>query len=87
MRTDHVFEQFAGIHEQTENNLKTEIIPLPRNFDCLKKLMEVYESACGGRMSDYDLQYVKYFVRECETLTVPSDIDRSIERLKISCHY
>jgi len=86
MKTDHVFGQFARINENDEDRLMAEIIPPPRNFDCLKKLMEVYESSCG-RMEDYDLQYVKYFVRECENLTVPAAIDGLILRLKKACQH
>jgi hypothetical protein len=48
MRVDHVFEAF----QPTE--LRSSTTVLPRNFDCLKTLMNTYESACE-RMDDYSL--------------------------------
>lgn len=35
------------------------------NFDCLRSIMDSYEEKCG-RLSDYGLTYVKYFVEACE---------------------
>jgi len=53
MRIDHIFAQFAA-------ELGDEV-PLPRNFDCLRTLMGVYEEEFE-RFSDYGLKYVKHFV-------------------------
>ena len=63
MKTDHAFAEFAkGFPVNTMN----EEWPSPTKFECLRALMETYEEHCG-RMDDYALKYVKYFVRECET--------------------
>jgi len=37
MRTDHVFEQFAGEVNDEQD------FPLPRDFDCLRTMMNAYE--------------------------------------------
>jgi hypothetical protein len=69
MRVDHVFEDFANINVD-DHGLQAAHFPLPRNFECLKTLMNTYSTYCT-RMEDYDLKYVKYFVRECESLKAP----------------
>jgi len=48
MRVDHVFEAF----QPTE--LRASSVVLPTNFNCLKTLMNAYESACE-KMDDYSL--------------------------------
>jgi hypothetical protein len=81
MRVDHVFEEFTskGAPQNVDDSL------VPKNFQCLKRLMEVYEKSCGSKMDEYDLQYVRYFVQECEKLPVPSAIDSLIHRLQKAC--
>jgi len=49
--------------------------PLPRNFDCLKSLVAHYEKECG-ELEEYEMKYIKYFVRECERN------EQNIEELK-----
>lgn len=61
MKIDHVFEELGGHNLLSQNSIE----PLPRNFDCLRNLMNTYETHCG-RMDDYDLKYVKHFVSHCE---------------------
>jgi len=84
MRADHVFESFVG------NSLEGDIedgtmFPAPRNFDCLKSMVNLYEEHCG-KFTDYALKYIKYLVKECET--VPSGvIDGSMHRLRTSCQH
>jgi len=79
MRADHVFESFAGSLDDAQK------FPLPRNFDCLRNMMDLYEQHCG-RLTDYALKYVKYLVKECET--VPSHaLDGSMHRLKNACQH
>jgi len=80
MRSDHVFEDFAG--ELNDN----QTFPAPRNFDCLKYLINTYDEQCGG-FDDYSLKYVKYLVKECESLTAPSAVDASVHRLVKSCQH
>ena len=85
MRVDHVFEQFGKINDDPDIASK-DVFPLPTNFDCLKKMMNAYDTECQ-KMEDYDLSYVKYLVRECETLSSPDAIADVIKRLKIACQH
>ncbi len=68
MKADHIFESFAGV-----TLTDTEEFPLPRNFDCLRGLMNAYEENCA-RFSDYSLKYVKYLVKACESENHPFDL-------------
>jgi len=79
MRADHVFESFAGTIDDSQT------FPLPKNFDCLKTMISHYEEHCG-KFSDYALKYIKYLVKECETV-VGGAIDGSMHRLKSSCQH
>ena len=83
MRTDHVFEHFTGESKQVLAQQRT---TLPRNFDCLKKMITTYEKECG-KMEDYDLQYVKQFVRQCELLSAEEDTDDLEIRLQKACQH
>lgn len=78
MRVDHVFEQFKPEGLQAGETV------LPRNFDCLKKLMKTYDQSCG-KMDDYALQYVKYFVQVCETMTSNDVLTAAINKIKLTC--
>ncbi|TNV79357.1 hypothetical protein FGO68_gene122 [Halteria grandinella] len=80
MRVDHVFEEFVAKGDRDT----TTYIP-PKNFKCLKRLMEVYERSCGNKMDEYELQYTNLFVQECEKLPVPSAIDALVHRLQKAC--
>ena len=65
MRVDHVFEAFnaaTGAARAIAENGR----PAVSNFDCLKALMTTFDTSCG-RMDDYSLQFVKYFVAACES--------------------
>jgi len=78
MRTDHVFESFKsslGYHFQSAS-------VLPRNFDCLKTLMNTYDARCG-KMDDYSLRYVKYFVNACESGNY--QVDSLVSFITTSC--
>jgi len=75
MRADHVFEDFAGVLSDDQK------FPLPKDFDCLKNMMKVYEEECG-KFSDYALKYIKYLVKECETASGPNAIEGSTHRLR-----
>lgn len=66
MRIDHVFEDFMPKHLRASGSV------VPTNFECLKDLIDTYEEECG-KLGDYGLKYVKYFVQTCETL--PSAYD------------
>ena len=81
MRADNVFEQFAKGFPVTEMN---EEWPSPTKFECLRALMDTYEEHCG-KMDDYSLKYVKYLVKECESLPEVFSIHPSMERIKNAC--
>jgi len=81
MKADHIFEQFAGISDSANGEEDT---PLPRNFDCLRNMISLYEEHCE-KFSDYSLKYVKYLVRDCEKY--PESIDASMHRLKAACQH
>jgi hypothetical protein len=63
-----------------------EEFPQPRKFECLRTLMESFEESCG-RMDDYSLKYVKYFVKECESLPDAFSISPSIKRIQNACQH
>jgi hypothetical protein len=48
-------------------------------------MMQEYQKKCGGKMEDYELQYVSYFMDACEALPVPSAIDSLLHRLDKAC--
>lgn len=79
MRADHVFEAFkvsTGTNHYAANG------PVrPRNFDCLKTLVNTYDKNCG-KMDDYSLQYVKYFVQACE---LGHEVDSLVQVVINSC--
>lgn len=82
MRVDHVFDEFKGKgSSEIHNSVK---LP-PKDFFCLKRMLEIYERSCGNKMDEYELQYVDVFVQECEKLPVPSAIDALIHRLQKAC--
>jgi len=81
MRIDHVFEDFAtGFPIMGMSN----DFPNPTKFDCLRSLMDPFEESCG-KMDDYSLKYVKYFVKECESLPEVFSLLPSLERIKNAC--
>ena len=81
MRVDHTFESFAESHGLSA----TDAPVLPRNFDCLKTLVSTYDSSCG-KLEDYSLQYVKYFVQACESLT-STDYSQLTAKIVKSCSH
>lgn len=44
---------------------------IPKDFDCLRSLMDTFKSSCGGRIPDHGHNFIKYLVRECEQPTRP----------------
>jgi len=81
MNIDRVFTLFAGA-ELTDD----QEFPLPRNFECLRSMINTYETSCG-KFDEYDLKYVKYFAKECESLETASAIEEPITRLQAICAY
>ena len=100
MRIDHVFEEFLAkgmcpgpTSDFTDEEIYTEsafeqVNVVPKNFQCLRRLIGVYERFCGEKLIEtYDLTYVHYLVQECEKLPVPSAIDALIHRLQKACSH
>jgi legumain len=84
MRVDHIFEAFkvaTGVDKafQAANGPVT-----PTNFDCLKQMMATYDHACG-KMDDYSLQFVKYFMYACELSTFP--MEKLTSHVKAACSH
>lgn len=82
MKVDHIFEAFnsaTGANRLAESEEPTVV----SNFDCLKVLMTTYEKECG-KMDDYSLQFVKYFVRACQSTF---HVDRLSKIVKSSCSH
>lgn len=80
MRIDHVFEDFMPKHLRASEPV------LPKNFDCLKELIETYEENCD-KLGDYGLKYVKYFVQKCESLPDAYDISDIKDKLIEACDH
>jgi hypothetical protein len=67
MKTDHVFKQFSPKYKNQPVGPEGPTGTLPRNFECLRKIVRAYESKCGV-LREYALKYVKYIVEACENL-------------------
>ncbi len=74
MIVDEVFSEFLettisklhdcnNYHEKNKNECADEFVP--KNFECLRSLINVYERECGT-ISEYGRNFIKYLVRECE---------------------
>lgn len=81
MRTDHVFEALMPTHLRASAG-----VIRPRNFECLKQAMSKYEEYCG-KMSDYDLQYVKHLVQLCETIPSHNETEAVISKIQAACSH
>jgi hypothetical protein len=81
MRTDHVFEDLMPTHLRASKGTIR-----PRDFDCLKQAMGTYEQFCG-KMSDYDLKYVKYLVQMCETTPSFNETEEVIGKIQAACSH
>ena len=82
MRTDHVFEDLVPLTARPNGDQ----VIRPRNFDCLKQAITQYEKFCG-KMSDYDLKYVRQLVNLCETLPAYSDTPALLKRIEDACEH
>lgn len=80
MKIDHIFESILPTHLRSSETV------LPRNFDCLKSLMDTYESACG-KLGDYGLKYVKYFVQTCESLPDAYNMSHIAKKVLDACDH
>ena len=84
MKVDHIFADFTGVDVNDNQILEATNFPLPRNFDCLKAMVDTYNTFCA-KLDDYSLKYVKYFVKECEELKPDQSYDEIVNKLKKSC--
>lgn len=81
MRIDHVFEDLVP------HTLRDSSEPvLPRNFECLKNSMNTYEKFCG-KMSDYDLKYVRNLVHLCEDLPSNEELPSLLSKIEHACNH
>ena len=78
MRVDHVFADFFEGEISDDQSF-----PLPRDFTCLRTMMNTYADACGEPLTDYGLKYVKYFVKSCQESN--STQEYLVERLQAAC--
>lgn len=76
-----VEETFAAFLNTTVENLHVckdgdshascyEDVMIPKDFDCLRSLMQTYRDNCGP-FTSYANNFIKYLVRECEMPTMP----------------
>ena len=87
MRTDHVFKQFAPVQLVRPPGPDGPVGILPRNFDCLRKIVKAYESKCGV-LREYALKYVKYIVEACERLPEHDPLgDKIAQRIMEACDH
>jgi legumain len=80
MMIDHVFEELVPSHLRSDEPV------LPRNFACLKGLMDTYTAECGA-LGDYGLKYVKYFVQTCESLPEAYDFSHLARKIAVACEH
>ena len=78
-------DRFQKIFPNHVDAFKSNTTPEPTDFDCYRKLVDTYEESCG-RMDDFSLKYMKYFVAECEGLkSIPDGSDQSVKKIKEQC--
>lgn len=80
MRTDHTFEDLVDEDEIRNSSL------LPRDFNCLKEAVNTYEKHCG-KLSDYDLRYVRHLVYICETAPSHIATETAIAKIQEACSH
>jgi hypothetical protein len=80
MRTDHVFEDLVP-----ESVIRSATVK-PRNFDCLKESVNTYEKHCG-KLSDYDLKYVRHLVYLCETSPSTNATEITLSKIQDACSH
>ena len=68
-------EVFEHQEESEEQKQKKSI---PKDFDCLRFLMETFENKCMP-FSEYGLGHVKYIVEFCETSTTSQIVEKAMD--------
>lgn len=51
---------------------------LPKDFDCLRFLIETFESKCLP-FNEYGLGHIKYLVEYCETSATQQIVDKALD--------
>ena len=75
MESDILFSEFATISMiDTHKRLRVE------NYDCLKTMIDRFETLQGYRLSDYQLKYVHQFVNACQTMAHPQLALQALEK-------
>lgn len=57
---------------------------LPKDFDCLRFLIETFENKCLP-FNEYGLGHIKYLVEYCETQSTPEILEKALDMGSI-CH-
>jgi phage-related protein len=70
------------VHFQT---VKDKTTPNPTEFECLRNLIDQYESVCM-KLDDYSLKWVSAFVAECEGMkSFPAAREETLKTITHTC--
>jgi legumain len=84
MRTE-VDERFAALFPQHLSAVQNKTYPNPTEFECLRNLIETYETHCG-QLNDYSLKWVSTLVAECEGFkSAPEARVSTVEKIQTHC--
>ena len=74
------FSLFPDIYEVdgTVTNPDKAPFRIPKDFDCLRFLIESFENKCMP-FSEYGLGHVKYLVEYCETHPTPEIVEKAMD--------
>ena len=83
-RTD-VDTRFNSLFPQHMEAIKNKTTPLPTDFECLRTLVDAYETHCE-KMDDYSLKWVSAFVAQCEGMkSFPEGVLTTVDKIKTEC--
>ena len=74
----HEVEEGDAAPEQLSKEQAAAHQRVPKDFDCLRFLIESFEKKCMP-LSDYGLGHVKYLVEFCETKSTPQIVNKAME--------
>ena len=74
------FSLFPDIYEVDGTTVNPDKVAqrIPKDFDCLRFLIETFESKCMP-LSEYGLGHVKYLVEYCETSSTSQIIEKAMD--------
>ena len=88
---DEVFSVFLDepshkLHACKNYNQEGECVDefIPKDFDCLRTLMNAYEEECG-KFTHYARKYIKYLVRECEQPSM--EFHNAEQKIREACRH